>query len=183
MDQQELFQRTIKILDQVEIPYMVTGSFAVNFFGIPRTTHDIDFVVEIRASDAERFADAFPRDFYADADMIRQAVAQQSMFNIIDPTSGVKIDFWIVKRNPFDQERFRRRREQTVFGESVFMPTPEDTIISKLLWYQEAQTDKHLNDARGVWEIQKESLDQDYLNRWVTRLGLEKIFEKVKKVM
>jgi hypothetical protein len=182
MDQQELFQRTIKILDQVDIPYMVTGSFAVNFFGIPRTTHDIDFVIEIRSSDAERFADAFPRDFYADADMIRQAVASQSMFNIIDPNSGVKIDFWIVKRNPFDQERFRRRREQNVFGERVFMPTPEDTIISKLLWYQEAQTDKHLNDARGVWEIQQDTLDQDYLNQWVTRLGLEKEFEKVKKV-
>lgn len=182
MDQQELFQRTIKILEQIDVPYMVTGSFAVNFFGIPRTTHDIDFVIEIRASDAERFADAFPRDFYADADMIRQAIANQSMFNIIDPNSGVKIDFWIIKRNPFDQERFRRRREQSVFGERVFMPTPEDTIISKLLWYQEAQTDKHLNDARGVWEIQKESLDQEYLNRWVTRLDLEKEFEKVKKV-
>lgn len=93
MDQQELFQRTIKILEQIDVPYMVTGSFAVNFFGIPRTTHDIDFVIEIRASDAERFADAFPRDFYADADMIRQAIANQSMFNIIDPNSGVKIDF------------------------------------------------------------------------------------------
>jgi hypothetical protein len=181
MDQQELFQHTIKILEQVEIPYMVTGSFAVNFFGIPRTTHDIDFVVEIRASDAERFASAFPRDFYADADMIRQAVANQSMFNIIDPMSGVKIDFWIVKRNPFDQERFRRRHEQNVFGERVFMPTPEDTIISKLLWYQEAQTDKHLNDARGVWEIQKDALDQDYLDRWVSRLGLEAELEKVKR--
>lgn len=103
------------------------------------------------------------------------------MLNIIDPTSGVKIDFWSVQRNPFDQERFRRRREQTVFGKRVFMPSPEDTIISKLLWYQEAQTDKHLNDARGVWEIQKDTLDQEYLNRWITRLGLEKELEKVKK--
>lgn len=138
MDQQELFLRAIKILEQVGIPYMVTGSFAVNYFGIPRTTHDIDFVVEIRASDAERFAAAFPRDFYADADMVRQAVSAQSMFNVIDPASGVKIDFWIVKRNAFDQERFRRRREQIVFGERVFMPTPEGTILSKLLWYQKA---------------------------------------------
>lgn len=181
MDQIELFQRTIKILRETEIPYMLTGSFAVNFFGIPRTTHDIDFVVEIRASDAEQFANAFPPDFYADAGMIRQAIANQSMFNIIDPSSGVKIDFWIVKRNPFDQERFRRRREQTVFGESVFMPTPEDTIISKLLWYQEAQTDKHLNDARGVWEVQKDALDQEYLYRWAARSGLEKELEEVKK--
>jgi hypothetical protein len=180
MDQQVLFLRAIRILEQVGIPYMVTGSFAVNFYGIPRTTHDIDFVVEIRASDAERFVGAFPRDFYADEDMVRQAIASQAMFNVIDPASGVKIDFWIVKPNPFDQERFRRRREQTIFGERVFMPTPEDTIISKLLWYQEAQTDKHLNDARGVWEIQKDTLDKEYLNRWVSRLGLAAEFERLK---
>ena len=181
MEQQELLLHTVEILDGLTIPYMVTGSFAVNFYGIPRTTHDIDLVVQIRAADADRLARQFPTDFYADAEMIRQAVEQQFMFNIIDPASGLKIDFWILKRDAYDAERFRRRQQQTVLGRAVWMPSPEDVILSKLLWYKQAQTDKHLNDARGVWALQKESLDRKYLNEWATKLSVQTWLTQLEK--
>ena len=181
MEQQELLLRTVEILENLKVPYMVTGSFAVNFYGIPRTTHDIDLVVQIRSSDADRLAHQFPVDFYADAEMIRQAVEQQFMFNIIDPASGLKIDFWILKRDAYDAERFRRRRAQVIFGRTVSMPSPEDVILSKLLWYKEAQTDKHLNDARGVWELQKETLDRTYLRLWAEKLSLRNWLEQLDK--
>lgn len=179
MEQQELLLRAVEILDALKIPYMVTGSFAVNFYGIPRTTHDIDLVVQIRAVDVEQFARQFPANFYADAEMIRQAVEHQSMFNVIDPTSGLKIDFWILKREAYDAERFRRRRAQTVFGRTIWMPSAEDVILSKLLWYKEAQTDKHLNDVRGVWDLQKESLDRNYLGAWAVKLAVQNWLERI----
>jgi hypothetical protein len=181
MEQQELLQHTIAILDALQIPYMVTGSFAVNFYGIPRTTHDIDLVVQIRVADVPRLARAFPADFYADAEMMRQAIEQQFMFNVIDPASGLKIDFWILKNDAYDMERFRRRRAYTVFGQTLWMPSPEDVILSKLLWYKEAQTDKHLNDARSVWAIQKESLDLTYLRMWAAKLGVQHWLEKLEQ--
>ena len=87
MEQQELLVHTAAILDALKIPYMVTGSFAVNFYGIPHTTHDIDLVVQIRVADVSRLAREFPADFYADAERMRQAIEQQFMFNVIDPTS------------------------------------------------------------------------------------------------
>ncbi len=179
MEQQELLLRTVEILDVLNIPYMVTGSFAVNFYGIPRTTHDIDLVVQIRSADATRLAQSFSADFYAEPEFMRQAIDQQFMFNVIDPSSGLKIDFWILKREPYDAERFRRRRQQMVFGHAVWMPSPEDVILSKLLWYKEAQTDKHLNDARGVWDMQKESLDRDYLRAWAMRLSILTFLEQL----
>jgi hypothetical protein len=83
MEQQELFLRAVEILDKLNIPYMVTGSFAVNFYGIPRTTHDIDLVVQIPLADANRFASEFPSEFYVDVAMIRQAIEQRFNFNII----------------------------------------------------------------------------------------------------
>jgi hypothetical protein len=181
MEQQELLQRTIAILDALKIPYMVTGSFAVNFYGIPRTTHDIDLVVQIRVTDAPRLARAFPSDFYADAEMMRRAIEQQFMFNVIDPASGLKIDFWVLKRDAYDMERFRRRRAQTVFGQTLWLPSPEDVILSKLVWYKKAQTDKHLNDARGVWAMQKESLDLTYLRAWALKLDVQNWLEKVEQ--
>ncbi|MBI4785689.1 MAG: hypothetical protein HY782_01400 [Chloroflexi bacterium] len=179
MEQQELLLRAVEIFDDLKIPYMVTGSFAVNFYGIPRTTHDVDFVVQLRSADANRLAQEFPADFYADPEMIRQAVEQQFMFNIIDPTSGLKIDFWILKRDAYDPERFRRRRAQVAFGRTISMPSPEDVILSKLLWYKEAQTDKHLNDARGVWALQKDSMDRAYLRLWAAKLGVENWLEQL----
>ena len=181
MDQQELLTRTVKILDALKIPYMVTGSFAVNFYGIPRTTHDIDLVVVLQSNVAERLAHEFPKDFYADVEMMRQAIDQEFMFNVIDPSSGLKIDFWILKRDAYDTERFRRRRAQTLFGQVVWMPSPEDVILAKLLWYKGAQTDKHLNDARGVWEIQKDSIDLNYLRLWASRLSVSSWLEKLEK--
>ena len=181
MEQQELLLRTVEILENLKIPYMVTGSFAVNFYGIPRTTHDIDLVVQIRFSDADRLVQQFPSDFYSDAQMIRQAIEHQFMFNVIDPASGLKIDFWILKRDPYDAERFRRRREQVILGRKISTPSPEDVILSKLIWYKEAQTDKHLNDARGVWELQKEILDQAYLHLWAEKLAVAKWLEQLDK--
>lgn len=182
MEQQELLLCTVEILDRLKIPYMITGSFAVNFYGIPRTTHDIDVVVQIHAADVRRLARQFPADFYADAEMMQRAIEQQFMFNVIDPASGLKIDFWILKRDVYDAERFRRRRAQTIFERTVWMPSPEDVILSKLLWYKEAQTDKHLNDARGVWELQKEWLDQTYLHTWAYKLSVQTWLEKFDKV-
>jgi len=181
MDQQELLIRTARILDALKIPYMVTGSFAVNFYGIPRTTHDIDLIVQIQVADTIRLAREFPTDFYADVQMMRQAIDQQFMFNVIDPSSGLKIDFWILKRDAYDVERFRRRRPQLVFGQTLVMPSPEDVILAKLLWYQDAPTDKHLSDARGVWEIQKDSMDLNYLRIWASKLGVTSWLEKLEK--
>jgi len=160
---------------------MVTGSFAVNFYGIPRTTHDIDLIVQIQVADTIRLAREFPTDFYADVQMMRQAIDQQFMFNVIDPSSGLKIDFWILKRDAYDVERFRRRRPQLVFGQTLVMPSPEDVILAKLLWYQDAPTDKHLSDARGVWEIQKDSMDLNYLRMWASKLGVTSWLEKLEK--
>lgn len=181
MEQQELLLRTIEILDGMKIPYMVTGSLAVNFYGIPRTTHDIDLVVQIRSADVDHLARQFPVNFYADTEMMRQAVEQQFMFNVIDPTSGLKIDFWILKHDAYDMERFRRRQKQQVLGHAVSMPSPEDVILSKLLWYKEAQTDKHLNDARGVWELQKESMDREYLREWAVKLSVHPLLERLEE--
>lgn len=37
-------------LNTGNIPYMLTGSFAANFYAVPRMTRDIDIVIEILKS-------------------------------------------------------------------------------------------------------------------------------------
>src|ERR1700733_10529644 len=88
-------------LDSANIPYMLTGSFAANFYAIPRMTRDIDFVLEIYKFDISRLYKAFQNDFYIDKDSIIQAIEQQGMFNIIHNDSIIKIDFIIRKDLPY----------------------------------------------------------------------------------
>jgi hypothetical protein len=42
---EQVIQRFAAILDDVGIPYMLTGSFASGFHGSPRATQDIDLVI------------------------------------------------------------------------------------------------------------------------------------------
>ena len=70
-----------KRLESVNIPYMLTGSFAANFFAVPRMTRDIDLVIEILEVDLNKFAQLFEEDFYFEREALVQAINLKSMFN------------------------------------------------------------------------------------------------------
>ena len=47
LEETEVLKLVCKTLDESNIPYMLTGSFAANFYATPRMTRDIDLVIEI----------------------------------------------------------------------------------------------------------------------------------------
>jgi hypothetical protein len=42
-------------LNQLGVEYMLTGSMASNYWGIPRTTHDVDFVILLKPDQVDTF--------------------------------------------------------------------------------------------------------------------------------
>jgi hypothetical protein len=48
MQEAELFLVFIRPLNDLGIPYMVTGSVAAMLYGEPRLTHDVDLVLQIK---------------------------------------------------------------------------------------------------------------------------------------
>ena len=85
MSQEEFFATVIQILNRLKIPYMLTGSHASNFYGEPRSTHDIDFVVIITPANAARLVKSFDSTrYYLDEESIRETIAHGEMFNLID---------------------------------------------------------------------------------------------------
>ncbi|MGC6448824.1 MAG: hypothetical protein ACON5J_20520 [Rubripirellula sp.] len=46
MTESELLLDCLRRLELCGINYMLVGSMAGNYWGIPRSTHDIDFVIE-----------------------------------------------------------------------------------------------------------------------------------------
>jgi hypothetical protein len=50
--------------EEARIPYMLTGSMAMNYYAQPRMTRDIDVVIAIVPEDVERVAILFRPGYY-----------------------------------------------------------------------------------------------------------------------
>ncbi|HYV91604.1 MAG TPA: hypothetical protein VE978_07475 [Chitinophagales bacterium] len=183
MLQPKLLTDVISILNENQIDYMVTGSVVSSFQGEPRTTHDVDIVINITSKAIYALIEAFPPPkYYLMEKSIKEAVAHQSMFNLIDSEAGDKIDFWILTNEPFDISRFDRKYEENVFGFKMKICTPEDTILAKLRWAKvSGGSEKQFNDALRVYEVQYGILDLKYLEVWASRLQINDLWKQVRK--
>ena len=181
MSQQELLTKVIQVLDQAEIPYMITGSVVSSLQGEPRSTHDIDIVVAIQKSKAHDLVEAFPfPDFYLDEDSMLDAIQRQSMFNLLDLSEGDKVDFWILTDEPFDRSRFARRYREAFMGLNLQVSSPEDTILAKLRWAKlSGGSEKQFTDALRVYEVQYGRLDIEYLEDWAKKLDVESLWNRL----
>src|SRR6266487_4869663 len=125
---------------------MLSGSVALSVYTLPRATRDFDFVVHLKQKDIKSLTDNFKEGYYCDIDAVQEAVRNHSMFNIIDHTSGFKADFVILKNEPFRQKEFSRRREIDFYGIPIYIVSPEDLLLSKLIWIQDIQNSIQIED-------------------------------------
>jgi len=178
-EQRDFLLQVLEALERAGAAYAITGSWASTTYGLPRTTHDLDVVIAISVEQAAELAAAFPAPFYADAQWIQAAAAEHTFFNVIDPATGLKVDFWPAKDDEFSRAQFQRRRRQELFGRGVWMLAPEDVILAKLLWYQASESDTQLRDCVGIWKAQRGALDQAYLAHWAQRLKIADLLTRV----
>lgn len=181
MDPSELLQLVAGILERMGFRYLVTGSTATIFFGEPRFTNDIDIVLDLPESRIAEFCAAFPAEsFYLSEESARRAVARGGQFNLIHPTSGLKIDFIVATDTPFNRSRFSRSRRLTPGPDfQATFASPEDVIIKKMEYFREGHSDKHLSDIAGVFKISGGQIDRDYLEEWISRLDLGDVWQEV----
>ena len=172
----------VETLDRVGVGYLLTGSLASSLQGEPRSTHDIDVVVNLQPSNVEALLAAFPSPrFSVSAESILDAINRAGMFNLLDIESGEKVDFWMLTDEPFDQSRFGRRRASFFAGLTVFVSAPEDTILAKLRWAKmSGGSEKQFGDALHVFETQGPTLDADYLNRWASELDVVDLWTRIR---
>jgi hypothetical protein len=174
---QQLLVDCLRRLNGEEITYMLTGSMASNAWGIPRSTHDLDFVIQLPPSQIPKFVAAFKGDYYVDEAAVRLAYKPPYQFNAIDQRSALKVDFWLLKPNAFEQEMFRRRLKGDVFGEPCWLATPEDVILHKLYWNSISPSDRQLGDCAGIISVQGAKLDLEYLRHWARELRVNELLE------
>lgn len=159
------------------IRYAVTGSVATIFYGEPRLTNDVDFVVFLNDADISRLPNAFPAaDYYlppAEVITVEARREQRGHFNIIHLDSGLKADLYLAGRDELNAWALKARREARFGEEPVSLAPPEYVIVRKLEYYREGGSDKHLRDIRSILALQDNKLDASALNDWIGRLRLE----------
>jgi len=166
-----LLLKIAEILDKFKIPYVVTGGMAVSVWGRTRYTADVDIVIELLEKNINLLAKELldvDKDVYVSEDAIREALQNKGEFNFIHPQSGLKVDFWVVKNN-FNKQEIKRAVVRKIDGKKVNFVSPEDLILSKLLWHQLSQSTRQLEDIESVLKISK--VDMNYIKNWAEKQG------------
>lgn len=182
MSQQGLLSRVVGALERAGVGYMVSGSLVSSLQGAPRMTHDVDVVVSLPpASVAGLAATLSGPTMHLDVEAATAAARDRSMFNLVDETSGDKVDFWLLTDEPYDEARFARRILVEALGLRFAVSAPEDTILMKLRWAAlSGGSERQVGDAVRVYEVQAGSLDEGYLDDWAARLGVDDLLARVR---
>lgn len=162
-------------LERAGVDSMLTGSMASNYWGIPRTTHDLDFVLLMKPEQVDQLVSAFSEGLFIQRDSVRSAFRPPHQFNVLDEQSALKADFWLLCDNSFDQSVFARRLHVNIFGASAWIATAEDIILHKLYWNRITPSERQLGDAIGVFAVQGDALDTAYLRHWAAVLEVEAV--------
>ena len=169
-----LLAGTIARLERAGVAYMVTGSVASSFHGEPRATRDLDIVIDPDPEALTRLVGELEAaGLYVNADTARRALDDRTLFNAIDGVTGWKVDFLVRRDRPFSREEFVRRTRVDLLGTPAWIASPEDTVIAKLDWAAAGGSDRQLADVASMLEIGRDDLDLDYIERWVSALGLD----------
>src|SRR5437588_8549890 len=150
MNEIDIVRDISRRFEQAGIPYMLTGSVAMNYYAQPRMTRDIDVVIAIGPEDVDRVAALFRPDYYVSEENIRESVAHESIFNLIHQESVIKVDCIIRKRTEYRRLEFERRQKISVRDFNTFMASKEDLIISKLSWARDSHSEFQLGDVRNL---------------------------------
>jgi hypothetical protein len=178
-----LLQTIVATLEAAHIPHMVVGSFASTAHGEPRTTRDLDMVIDPSPTQLNELLNALdPERFYVGPDVARDALRRRSMFNVIEIATGWKLDLVIRKARPFSIEEMQRRTITKILGMDVPTATAEDTIVAKLEWAKLGASDRQLEDVAGILRVRGAELDLDYIERWVTELGLAEPWRRAREL-
>ncbi len=184
MDFQELLLKIAKIFERLKIIYCITGGYAVSVWGRPRATFDLDVIVKLSIEKLSAFSKALKSlsvAGYLDEDTAKSAIENQNEFNFIHPESGLKIDFWVIKNDSVGMAELKRRQPRKIGKQTVYFISPEDLILSKLLWHKESESTRHLEDIESVIAVSRKILDFKYLKSQAEKRGFSETLNKIIK--
>lgn len=168
------------VLESLGIRYVIGGSVASSMYGEPRSTLDLDIMIEVDEAKVLALVDRLRADFYVDDEDALEAVRRHLSFNAIEFSSAVKVDFFVAEDEDFARCQLDRRRGIEVGGTTLYFYAPEDILIRKLLWFRlgNEQSDRQWRDIVGLMTATGTRLDLEYVRRTADELGLGELLKR-----
>lgn len=180
MTADEAVVAVLAALDAAGIPYMIVGSLASNFHGIPRSTLDADFVVELGPNSLQRLGAALPAGLTVSPQGAFEAVTGTLRYLVEMAGSSFVCELFVRSDDAHDRERFSRREHVGVLDRVAFVATAEDMIVTKLRWAREAHRAKDREDIRNILAVRASDLDWTYLRRWALEHGTATLLDEIR---
>jgi hypothetical protein len=177
---------TLLVVDALEalgVSYAIGGSLSSALHGVMRSTLDADLVADLRLEHAAPLAQALSGAFYADAEMIRDAIRRHVYFNVIHLQTAFKVDVFVIKARAFDRAQLARRQSRLLSEDPAryaYVTSAEDIVLSKLEWYRMGGqvSDRQWRDVLGVLAVQGKWIDVAYMRAMAVKLGVSDLLER-----
>lgn len=177
------FRDFVELFERLGIPYALIGGLAVSVHGIPRPTHDLDFTIALdRGRIIELFDAAIQLGYTVSEEFARGWVDQVGGMPLVRVRQwlrgrSVDIDIFLAETR-LQESLLARRSRLEVDGVPAWVVSPEDLILLKLI----ASRPRDIGDVMDILMAQGQ-LDEEYLRRWATELGLLDALNRVKNEM
>ena len=176
----------IEALEAAGVEYLIGGAIAEWAWGEPRATQDLDLVINIPIEAVGRLSKELEkRNMLVPAEIILASIVEDRAdipINAIHMYSGLKADLYPVREGDELRQIAFQRRERVDYGPpigQVYIHSPEDLILYKLIYFAISHQPKHSRDIAAILRAKKNQLDLAYIEGWVTRLGLGAVWKEM----
>jgi len=163
----DLIRRIVESFNAADLEYMFTGAVAASFYGVPRTTMDVDIIVQVSNKNQRVRLVSVLRQIGLWVDEKKIDVALKSKYRLVsvrDSKSPYSVDV------VFARGKRLVKWAGTIEGSPTFFQAPEDLILAKLRMIKATvPRERAMKDEEDVRAILK-----------FTRVNVEAVRKKAK---
>jgi nucleotidyltransferase AbiEii toxin of type IV toxin-antitoxin system len=180
MEIEAVMGAVIDVLNRRQIPYLLVGSFSSNYFGVPRSTKDVDIVIQLGAQPLAELVRELGSGFSLQSQVGFESVTGSTQYILDVAGTPFQVELFRVSNDPHDQQRLARRQRVQWLGREICLPTAEDVIVTKLRWLSHLSRNKDYDDVLNVMCVQSRNLDWSYLEHWCRTHGTHALLEEIR---
>jgi predicted nucleotidyltransferase len=180
MNTDEVVSHVIKSLNAQGVSYMIVGSLATNFYCVPRSTQDGDFVVQSSLGKVAREISRSHGGLRFDPQLGLESVTATKKIVLRTEEHDFEIELFELSADEHDQQRFTRRIQVELLGQTAWIATIEDMIVTKLRWAEHAGREKDIADVRNLIAVQQNVVDWPYVETWCDRHDTRPLLERLR---
>ena len=183
MDPVDVALRVAEVLERCGLRYVLGGSLASSINGEPRSTLDVDMMVDMTESAVHCVVEYLGSEFHADAEGFVRAIRARTSVNVVHLVTATKVNLFILGALPIEGIQMQRRRKVEVAGRAgahLYVYTPEDILLQKLRWYKLGGevSDRPWRDILGILMVQGGRLDVRYARASAAEIDVAGLLER-----